>query len=85
MLSTSAHDHLLKRTDERSLEITVLNGALLEGALESLFRPESAPLRAGDRLPLGAWTVQILEESAGRPTRFSVLFDRSLDDPSWRY
>ena len=82
LLSTSAHDHLVKRTDDRSLEITVLNGALLEGALEFLFRPESAPLRAGDRLPLGAWTVHILEESAGRPTRFSVLFDRSLDDPS---
>ncbi|HEV8247068.1 MAG TPA: hypothetical protein VGP93_14925, partial [Polyangiaceae bacterium] len=29
-----------------------------------------------------AWTVQILEESAGRPARFSVSFDRSLDDPS---
>ncbi len=26
--------------------------------------------------------MQILEESAGRPTRFSVLFDRSVDDPS---
>ncbi|HEY0469583.1 MAG TPA: hypothetical protein VGC79_35580, partial [Polyangiaceae bacterium] len=82
LLSTSAHDHWVKRSGERSLEISVVNGALLEGALESLFRPLSAPLRAGDCLPLGAWTVQILEESAGRPTRFSVLFDRSVDDPS---
>ena len=82
LLSTSAHDHRLERTADRSLEITVLNGALLEGALESLFRPESAPLRVGDRLPLGAWTVQILAERAGKPTRFSVLFDRSLDEPT---
>ena len=82
LLSMSAHDHRLKRTGDRSLEITVLNGALLEGALESLFRPESAPLHVGDRLTLGAWTVEILEESAGRPTRFSVLFDRSVDDSS---
>jgi hypothetical protein len=82
LLSTSAHDHRLRRTGERSLEITVLNGALLEGAFESLFRPPSAPLRAGERVPLGAWSVQILEEIAGRPTRFSVSFDRSVDDPT---
>ena len=82
LLSTSAHDHRLERTADRSLEVTVLNGALLEGALESLFRPESAPLHVGDRLPLSAWTVHILEERAGRPTRFSVSFDRSLDDSS---
>jgi len=82
LLSTSAHDHLLQRTGERTLEVAIVDGALLEGPLESLFRPESAPLRAGDRLPLGAWTVQILQEIAGRPTRFAVSFDRSLDDPS---
>ncbi len=82
LLSMSAHDHRLKRTGERSLEVAVLDGALLEGPFESLFRPTSEPLRVGDRLPLGAWSVQILEESAGRPTRFSVSFDRSVDDPS---
>ena len=82
LLSMSAHDHRLKRTADRSLEITILNGVLLDNALESLFRPASAPLRAGELVPLGAWTVQILEESAGRPSRFSVTFDRSLDDPS---
>ncbi|MEI9936157.1 MAG: hypothetical protein WDO69_02925 [Pseudomonadota bacterium] len=41
--------------------------------------------RTGERsleMPLADWTVQILEESAGRPTRFSVSFDRSVDDPS---
>jgi hypothetical protein len=83
LLSTSAHDHRIVRTSERTLEVTVLGGALLEGPLESLFRaPESAPLHVGDRLPLGAWTVEVLEVDAGRPRRFSVLFDRSVDDPS---
>ena len=47
-----------------------------------MFRPTSEPLRVGDRLPIGAWSAQILEESAGRPTRFSVTFDRSADDPT---
>ena len=82
LLSTAAHDHLVTRTDERSLEIRVVSGTLLEGALESLFRPPSAPLGVGDRLPLGAWSVEILEESAGLPSRFSVRFDRSADDPT---
>jgi len=82
LLSTSAHDHQLTRTDERTLEVNVLGGALLEGPFEALFRPASAPLRVGDRLTLGAWTVQILDENAGRPSRFSVSFDRALDDPT---
>jgi len=82
LLSTSAHDHWVKRVEERKLEITVIDGALLEGTFEALFRPESAPLRVGDRAPVGNWVVQILEERSGRPTRFSVSFDRPLDDPS---
>jgi len=82
LLSMSAHDHLLTRPDDRTLDITMVGGALLEGPFESLFRPVSAPLRSGDRVAIGAWTAQVLEDSAGRPTRFSVLFDRSLDDPT---
>ena len=82
LLSMSAHDHWVKRTDERNLEIAIVDGALLEGPFEALFRPEGAPFRIGDRVAAGSWTVRILEENSGRPTRFSVSFDRSLDDPS---
>ena len=66
----------------RALEIQVLGGALLEGVFETLFRAPNAPLRAGDIVPLGAWSVRILEDISGRPARFSVTFDRSVDDPS---
>jgi hypothetical protein len=82
LLSMSAHDHRVRRTDDRTLELTVLNGALLEGAFESVFRSPSTPLHAGDVVPFGAWTARILADTAGRPTRFSVTFDRSVDDPS---
>jgi hypothetical protein len=54
----------------------------IDEALEYLFRARSSPLRVGDVVPLGTWSVRILEEDGGRPTRFSVLFDRSCDDPS---
>jgi hypothetical protein len=36
----------------------------------------------GDVAALGAFSVRVLAENEGRPTRFSVLFDRSLDDSS---
>jgi hypothetical protein len=82
VLSWSSHDHRVKRTDERTLEISVVDGALLEAAFEYLVRPRTAPLRAGDVVPLGAWSIAILDDDGGRPTRFAVTFDRSVDDPS---
>jgi hypothetical protein len=82
LLSMSSHDHRVKRTDDRTLEITVVDGALLEDAFEYVVRPRTALLRAGDVVPLGAWTVRVLDDDAGRPTRFSVTLDRSVDDPS---
>lgn len=82
LLSTSAHRHRVRRTDERTLEVALVGGTLLDGALEELFRGPSSPLRAADITPLGAFSVHVLDDDAGRPTRFSVLFDRSLDDPS---
>jgi hypothetical protein len=82
LLSMSDHAHLVTRTDERTLELQVQDGTLLETALERVFRPPNAPLRAGDTVPLGAWSVRILDDTSGRPVRFSVTFDRSVDDPS---
>jgi len=28
------------------------------------------------------WSIRILDETGGRPSRFSVTFDRSVDDPT---
>lgn len=82
LLSVSPHDHRIRRTDDSTLEIDIEGGAFLDDTFSSLVRPSSAPLRAGDTLALGLSTVRILADSAGHPTRFSVTFDRPLDDPS---
>ena len=41
------------------------------------------PLHAGDTVPLGAWSVRVLADTAGRPHVLHLLtLDRSVDDPS---
>ena len=82
LLTMSAHDHTVTRSDERTLDVAIQGGTLLEGALDYLFRPPSKPLHIGDTLPIGAWSIRILDETGGRPSRFSVTFDRSVDDPT---
>ncbi len=82
MLTISPHDHRVTRTGDRSLEIAIDGGALLDGAFEYVVRPPSAPLRTGDVVTFGTSTVRILADDGGKPTRFEVTFDRSLDDPS---
>jgi hypothetical protein len=82
LLSMSSHDHRVKRTDDRTLEIAIVGGTMLEDAFENVVRSRDAPLRTGDVVPLGEWSVRVLEDVEGRPTRFSVTFDRSVDDPS---
>jgi hypothetical protein len=80
LLSMSSHDHRVKRTDDDTLEIAIVGGTMLEDGF--FVRPSDAPLRKGDVVPLDTWTVRILDDSEGRPTRFSITFDRPVDDPS---
>jgi hypothetical protein len=82
LLSMSSRDHLIRRADDRTLESAIVDGTLLEGAFANVVRTRDAPLRTGDVIPLGAWTVRILDDIEGQPTRFSVTFDRPVDDPS---
>ncbi|WP_394831184.1 hypothetical protein LVJ94_32200 [Pendulispora rubella] len=82
LLSMSPHEHRLKRVDARTLEIALVRGTLLDNALEFVVRAPDHPLHAGDLVPLGPWSVRVLEATDGRPTRFAVTFDRPLDDPS---
>ncbi len=82
LLSMSSHDHRVTRTGDRTLEVAIVGGTMLEDAFENVVRSRDEPLRTGDVVPLGEWTVRILDDVGGRPTRFSVAFDRSVDDPS---
>lgn len=82
LLSVSPHDHRVRRTGERTIEIAVDSGTFFDSAFESLVRPATALMHAGDIVALGTSTVEILADAAGHPTRFAVTFDRPVDDPS---
>jgi len=82
LLTMSPYEHRVKRLDAKTLEIAVVGGTVLDHALEFVVRAPDRPLHAGDLVPLGAWIVRVLEDTDGRPTRFSVTFDRPLDDPA---
>ncbi len=85
VLSTASHDHRVQRTGDRTLELSVIGGTLLDDPLAYLFRGPSTPLHVGDVTPLGTWKVRVLDVDAGRPTRFEVELDRSVDDPSFAF
>jgi hypothetical protein len=82
LLSMAPHDHRVKRTDERTLEIAIDGGTVFDGPFSMVVRSAGAKLHAGDVVPFGTSTVRILDDDAGSPTRFAVSFDRPLDDPS---
>ncbi len=82
MLTASLHDHVVRRRDDRTLEITIVGGSLLESGFETVVRPRSEPFRVDDAVALGRATIRVLDEVRGSPTRFAVMFDRSASDPS---
>jgi hypothetical protein len=82
MLTVSMHDHLVRRVDDRTIEVSISGGSLMESGFETVVRPRSSPLRAGDHVVVATTLIQILEDVEGSPSRFSVTFDRSAFDPS---
>jgi len=82
MLSVSLHDHVLRRTGERTMEIEVVGGSMLENGFETVVRPASEPLRRGDVVRLEGLTVEVLDDVQRKPNRFAVTFERSIDDPA---
>jgi hypothetical protein len=85
VLSGSARDHRVRRADDRTLEIEIVGGSILEGAFERVVRSPRDPLRAGDVVKLDGASVRVLADDDGKPTRFAATFDRSLEDPSFAF
>lgn len=83
VLSGSAYPVVLERTGERTLGLAYLfDGHLLASAFASIFRSPDRPMRPGDRVELPGLQVRVEAVGPhGSPTRFSMQFDRSLDDP----
>lgn len=83
VLSMAPQPHLLTRTADDTLEMSVVGGSMLTGPVEQLFRRPTEPFAVGDEVHLDGMTVRILGlDAQSRPTRVEYRFDTSIDDPS---
>lgn len=69
------------RTSDRSLRIMPLSSDVRYSALPSLYRGDSAPMRADQRIRLPGLEVLVEQVRDGNPTLMHFTFDRSLEDP----
>ncbi|MDC3954768.1 hypothetical protein KEG38_49140 [Polyangium jinanense] len=85
VLSTAVGGTLkVGRADDRTLSVTLSDG-FFRDPMATVFRDmQKAPLRMGDRVPVGAMVAEIVSvtEDGKLPSRVDFHFDRSLDDPS---
>jgi len=83
LLSMAPYNHVVRRTGERTIELEVADGgALLTTQIERLNRAPDHMYRVGDAVPRGPWLIRVEAVKDGDPTRISVTFDTSVDDPS---
>lgn len=69
------------RTSDRSLRIMPLSSDIAYSAMPSLYRGESAPMRAGQLIRLPGLDVLVEHVRDGNPSLMHFTFDRPLEDP----
>lgn len=81
VLSMAPHGHRIVRVDERTIDLEVINGAMLNATFDKLFRGERDKFAVGDEVRLEDGTARILRIDERGPTavRFTTSFD--FDDP----
>jgi hypothetical protein len=84
-LSIAPCDHRLSRTGERTLELETVDGEMMCGVFEELYRSPKKRLSPGTVIDRGLFRVEILAEAADGPTRVAFHFDRELSDPTLRF
>lgn len=84
VLGASVGPVIVQRPDAHSLRLQPVGGYLAD-PFTTVVRSPAHPLRPGERIELGAWSVTIEATSGHRPTSVLVRFDRPLDDPSLRF
>jgi hypothetical protein len=83
LLSGSPARHDVRRVDERTLELVVLDSVRLTTiAAGSLTRGRHDRLRAGQRFELPGLRVDVLATNAGQPVHTRYSFDVPLEHPS---
>lgn len=81
VLSMAPYDHVARRTSAGRLEVEVIGGHLMSTEFERLLRGPQYPMRAGDVIPWGLATIEILAVDDVGPTKFALVSDGDLDDP----
>lgn len=87
VLSLAPHDHRVRRLDERTIEVEVIGGSMMETELEVLMRGPEHALRAGDVVRLAEYTVTVEEVTGAGPSRIRVEFapPRRVEDPRYLF
>lgn len=80
-LSLAPYDHVLHRTGDAALELSLPDGRFLSTELEQLFRGPAFAMRVGEQATVKGCRATILEAEGAWPKRIRFEFDMSLDDP----
>lgn len=73
---------LVRRVDDRTLELSTVGGAMHDQPPELLFRPPPQALHVGDELDAGLFRARVVaERKGGGVTAVRFTFDRALEDP----
>ena len=85
-LSMAAGRHKVERVSPRALEVTVVNGALLQRPIERFFRSPDRALNTGDVIELEGLTIEVIEATPdGGLKRVRFQFDRRLEHRSYKF
>lgn len=80
-LSIGERRLLVRRFDERTLEISTVARAMHDQPQETLFRPPPEALHAGDEVDVGVFVAKVVHEREGQgPASVQFVFDRPLSD-----
>lgn len=81
VLTSGIVDLIVKRSDERTLEITARDGHFANH-FDQLYRGNGYPMHIGQKVETTGMDVEVLSlASSGRPETVAFRFSRSLDDP----
>jgi hypothetical protein len=82
VLSMAKYSHRLARNGASSFQLAPIEGRMLEGPFEKLYRTSRAPFRAGDVVAIDGAKVTVIAVDQGAPTLIEVRFDVPLEHAS---
>jgi hypothetical protein len=84
VISASKQAHRIARTGSASITVSPMDGSILHGPFESVYRSADLPFHVGDEVRQCGATYRVTEVDDGKPRAFEITFDLPLDDPSLR-